>query len=142
MIVVFFGIIDERSCKKGEIMKIVSFEDLSCWKEARKLVNIIYQLTRKHPFSKDYRLRDQVTGAAISIMNNIAEGFDSQANREFIRFLCYARRSASEVKNCLYIAKDQEYISEIDFTRTNEVLLNSKKQIDGFLRYLRTYKTS
>ncbi len=118
-------------------MKIINFEELNCWQAARKLANLVYQLTRNRLFLKDYRLKDQIIGAAISIMNNIAEGFDSQSNREFVRFLCYARRSASEVKNCLYISKDQGYISEIEFAKTNEILLSSKKQIDGFLRYLR-----
>lgn len=74
-------------------------------------MKMIYEITNNNPFLKDYRLRDQIIGAGISIMNNIAEGFDSQSNIEFIRFLRYSRRSTSEVQNCLYIALDQNYIT-------------------------------
>ena len=93
-------------------MKIERFEDLECWQEARNLCKIIYSSVGRGQFSKDYRLRDQVTGAAISVMNNIVEGFASQSNPEFIRFLGYARRSSSEVQTCLYVALDQEYFDE------------------------------
>jgi len=61
-------------------MKIRRFEDLDCWKEARVLTKFVYEIIRKDNFSKDYRLRDQITGSAISVLNNIAEGFDSQSN--------------------------------------------------------------
>ena len=76
---------------------INKFEELDCWKEARKLVRMVYELIEKYSISS-YRLVDQLTGAAISSMNNIAEGFDSQTNPEFIRFLKIARRSVSEVQ--------------------------------------------
>ena len=68
-------------------MKISQFEDLECWREARTLTRIIYSFTKRTEFSKDYRLTGQITVAAISIMNNICEGFDSKSNNEFIRFL-------------------------------------------------------
>lgn len=80
-------------------MKISRFEDLECWEQARKLMKVIYEMTKIPPFSKDYRLKDQIIGAGISIMNNIAEGFDSQSNIEFVRFLRYSRRSISEVQS-------------------------------------------
>jgi four helix bundle protein len=85
-------------------MKITRFEDLECWQEARALTKTAYDYTKRSAFSKDYRLLGQMTGAAISIMNNICEGFDSKSNKEFIRFLTYSRRSCSEVQNCLYVA--------------------------------------
>lgn len=121
-------------------MKIVRFEDLDCWKESRLLTKIIYDITKRENLSKDYRLRDQFVGASISIMNNIAEGFGSQSNNEFIRFLCISRRSLSELKSCLYVASDQNYISQDEF---NKIFVQSEKVtqvIDGFLRYLRQYK--
>jgi four helix bundle protein len=99
-------------------MNIIRFEDLDCWKEARVLTKNIYDFTKRPTFSKDYRLSGQITGAAISTMNNICEGFDSRSNKEFIRFLTYSRRSCSEVQNCLYIALDQGYISEKEFQNT------------------------
>ncbi len=121
-------------------MKIERFEDLDCWKEARKLINRIYPITKKEAFSKDYRLRDQITGAGISVLNNIAEGFDSQSNNEFIRFLLMSRRSISEVETCLYIASDQNYLSSSEFKEIFEQAEKAKQVIDGLLRYLRAYK--
>jgi four helix bundle protein len=87
--------------------------------------------------SKDDRLRGQMTGAAISVMNNIAEGFDSGAKTELLRFLRYARRSTSEVQTCLYVAMDQHYLSSAEFERTYRQAQSTRKLIDGFVRYLR-----
>ena len=119
-------------------MKIMRFEDLERWQEARNLVSKVYSVIKKKAFSKDYRLIDQITGASISIMNNIAEGFDSQSNIEFKRFLRYSRRSVSEVQNCLYIAMDQKYIDELEFKEIYEQGAKTRQVIDGMLRYLKT----
>lgn len=120
-------------------MKINSFEDLECWQAARKLVNMVYNsIKSSKAFQSDYRLMDQSKGAAISIMNNISEGWASQSNAEFIRFLTYSRRSCAEVQNCYYIALDQEYIKE---EISQEIYNQAKKVmmiIDGLLRYLRS----
>jgi len=118
-------------------MKINKFEDLECWKAARTLNNLMYSLTRGICFVRDMRLKSQLTGASISVMNNIAEGFDSQSNAEFIRFLKYARRSASEVRNCLYIAADQSYIDDKQLSQGFSQTITTMKLIDGLLRYLR-----
>lgn len=118
-------------------MKIIRFEDLECWQHARDLTKMIYELVKKKHFLADYRLRDQITGAGISVMNNIAEGFDSQFNNEFIRFLRIARRSIAEVQNCLYVAVDQKYIDSKEFDRVYEQCRKTRKIIDGLLRYLR-----
>ncbi len=117
-------------------MLIKKFEGLECWIEARKLTNQVYKIS-KELFPRDYRLKDQITGAAISIMNNISEGFDCHSNSEFIRFLVYARRSSSEVQNCLYIAQDQDYIDENIFIRTYQQAERTRKIIDGLIRYLK-----
>ncbi len=101
---------------------------------------MVYEITKKGAFARDYRLRDQITGAAISIMNNIAEGFDSQSNTEFKRFLRYSRRSVSEVQNCLYVALDQKYIEESEFKKIYEQGVKTRKVIDGMLRYLKSVK--
>lgn len=119
-------------------MKINRFEDLECWQQARILVKIVYKVVKKRDFSKDYKLRDQIVGAGISIMNNIAEGFDSQSNNEFIRFLKISRRSISEVQNCLYVAIDQDYITDNEFKEAYEQAVRTRKITDGMLRYLRT----
>ena len=120
---------------------IKRFEDLECWQEARKLVNMVYEsINQCKDFEKDYRLTGQITGAAISVMNNIAEGWASQSNAEFIRFLTYSRRSCAETQNCLYIALDQQYISEITFKEIYDKGLKTIKIIDGLLRYLRSQR--
>ena len=121
-------------------MKIQKFEDLECWKEARVFVNLAYEAARHGDFSRDYRLRDQITGAAISVMNNIAEGFGSQSNIEFIRFLRYARRSASEVQSTLYVALDQDYVGKEEFDRIYNQAEKTRKIVDGLIRYLRKNK--
>ena len=120
---------------------IKRFEDLECWQEARRLVNMVYEIINdSEDFQKDFRLNGQITGAAISVMNNIAEGWASQSNNEFIRFLTYSRRSCAETQNCLYICLDQQYISENTFKEIYDQGLKTIKIIDGLLRYLRSQR--
>ena len=123
-------------------MKIKRFEDLECWQEARILMKMIYELIKKTAISNDFRLKDQFIGAGISIMNNVAEGFDSQSNNEFMRFLKISRRSISEVENCLYVAIDQGYITQEVFTNTFNQAEKERQLVDGMLRYLRKFKRS
>jgi len=119
-------------------MKLKRFEDLDCWQEARGLTRIVYTFTNQNRFSKDFRLSGQITGAAISVMNNICEGFDSRSTNEFVRFLIYSRRSCSEVQNCLYVALDQGYIAETDFRNTYQKCEKIRKMIDGLIKYLKS----
>ena len=120
-------------------MTIQKFEDLECWQQARNLVNLVYTAVKSNEeFQKDFRLSGQITGAAISVMNNTAEGWASQSNPEFIRFLTYSRRSSAETQNCAYIALDQQYISDEVFREIYEQGLKTIQIIDGFLRYLRS----
>ncbi len=121
-------------------MRINRFEDLECWKEARTLTQKIYSFTKQTGFSKDYRLAGQITGAAISIMNNICEGFDSKSNNEFVRFLNYSRRSCSEAQNCLYVALDQNYIAGNGFRSAYDHCTKVRKIIDGLIRYLKQHQ--
>lgn len=88
-------------------MKIERFEDVQGWQEARVLANLVYDATSAGAFSKDFGLRDQICEAAGSVMHNIAEGFDAGLDSEFIPFLKYARRSASEVQSESYLALDR-----------------------------------
>ena len=120
-------------------MKITRFEDLECWKEARNLVRIVYDAVNKNnSFQKDLRFVGQITAAAVSVMNNIAEGWAAQSNAEFIRFLTYSRRSCAEVQNCSYIASDQRYIDETCFHTIYDQATKTMQIIDGLLRYLRS----
>ncbi len=121
-------------------MKISKFEDLEIWIEARKLVNMIYTLTDKSPFKKDFGLKEQIQRAAVSCMANIAEGFDSGSNQYFIQYLQYVRRSSSEVKSELYIALDRKYITEIEFKEIYEQAEKVGKLANGFIRYLKINK--
>jgi four helix bundle protein len=89
---------------------ITKFEDLIAWQEARTLVKWIYKITSDGTFSKDFGMQDQIQRAAVSVMTNIAEGFDCESSAEFARFLGIARRSTVEVQSLLYAALDVEYI--------------------------------
>ena len=123
-------------------MTIKRFEDLECWQEARKLVKMIYAAIKYSPeFQKDFKLVGQYTAAGISVMNNIAEGWDSQSNAEFVRFLRYSRRSGAETQNCSYVALNQEYISQATFQEIYDQALKTIKIIDGLIRYLRSTLT-
>jgi len=123
-------------------MKIERFEDIDAWQLARKLTRSVYRLTNKLKFSKDYGLKQQIQNAAGSAMHNIAEGFDSETNPEFIRFLRYAKRSCTEVQSELYVALDEKYISEDEFNYTYELAANTRAAIRGFINYLVKFKAN
>ena len=120
-------------------MKAKSFEDLQVWQDTRKFVKSIYELTSLDNFKKDYGLKDQIQRAAVSIMNNISEGFERDNNKEFMRFLSYSKGSAGEVRSMLYVAMDLEYISKNDFDDNYKEAVNIIKQISNFKKYLRNY---
>ena len=117
--------------------KIERFEDLQSWQKARQLANLIYDLTEHSKFSKDFRLSGQIQDAAGSAMHNIAEGFDSGTNPEFIRFLKIARRSASEVQSELYLALDRKYINQDELSIAYNLATETKRLINGMIGYLR-----
>lgn len=121
--------------------KIERFEDIEAWKEARELVNMIYDISAEGEFSKDFNLKDQIRSAAVSIMSNISEGFDRGTNKEFIQFLVVARASASEVKSQLYVALDQKYIDRSKFEAIYNQATAVINLIDGFIRYLKKPRT-
>jgi len=94
-------------------MKICNFEDIEAWKLGRELVNKVYYLFTE---LNDFAFKNQILRASLSIITNIAEGFDRGSNKEFIQYLIIARGSVSEVKSLLYIALDLEYITKQQFT--------------------------
>lgn len=118
-------------------MKIQKFEDIESWKKAKELTKNIYSISSRDRFAKDWTLRDQIRRASISIMSNIAEGFDSGFSGEFARFLNISRRSASEVQSQLYVALDQLYISTEEFNDLYGETEEIRKMITGFIKYLR-----
>ena len=113
------------------------FEDLRVWQTARQIVSSIYRLSSVDGFSKDYALRDQIRRAAISIPSNVAEGFSRRSNREFVQFLFIAKGSAAEVENQLYLALDQNYITQEEFNSVYEGLELLSKQLSKFITYLK-----
>ena len=123
-------------------MKIIKFEDIEAWKEARVLTKMVYKITKKNAFAKDFGLKDQIRRAAVSIMSNIAEGFTSHSKASFIKFLIYARSSSSEVKSQLYVALDQGYIKQEEFNKTYEQSSKTARLINGFIKYLKTDEPS
>ena len=85
-------------------MTVRYFEELEIWKEARRLIREIYRITKTSKFSRDFGLAEQIRRAAISIMSNIAEGFERGGNQEFMQFLYIAKGSCGEVRSQVYIA--------------------------------------
>jgi four helix bundle protein len=118
-------------------VRIERFEDIKAWQEARVLVKMVYAVvdSDRH-FGSDYKFREQIQGAAVSIMSNIAEGFSRRTTKEFGQFLFIAKGPVAEVQSQLYVALDQGYISEEKFdelyTKSDEVA----RLISGFIRYL------
>jgi four helix bundle protein len=118
-------------------MKIERFEDIEAWQEARKLVRFVYEAVNKNPeFKRDFRLVNQIQAAAVSSMSNIAEGFSRKSNKEFIQYLYISKSSAAEVQSELYVALDQNYITEEDFQKIYEQAEIVSKKDSGFIKYL------
>ncbi len=115
---------------------IERFEDLDVWQTARALTNRVYEHTRQDPFAKDFGLRDQIQRAAVSVMSNIAEGFESRTQAVFIDLLGRARGSAAEVRSQLYIALDQAYIAQDQFDTTYDLAEKASGQIYRLMKYL------
>jgi four helix bundle protein len=112
------------------------FEDLDVWQRARKLTNLIYNLSDSGSFARDYGLKDQMRRAAVSVMSNIAEGFESRTQSLFIDFLGRAKGSLGEVRSQLYISLDHAYISQEEFNQVFEIATICSKQLSRFIHYL------
>ena len=107
---------------------------------ARELANLIYVLGRESGFSKDYSCRDQIQRAAVSVMNNIAEGFERGSNKDFAKFLFIARGSVGEVRSMLYLALDQKYITKEQFKEAYNLCVRDSQLCWGLVKHLQ--KTS
>ncbi len=117
--------------------KIDKFEDLEAWRLARALTLKIYTATRTGEFAKDFGLKDQIRRASVSIVSNIAEGFDRKSNKQFIQFLEIASGSSSEVKAQLYVALDVGYISQDQFSDLFADASRVGQMLTKLLQYLR-----
>ncbi len=120
-------------------ISIKRFEEIDAWQASRELTRFVYSaINRNERFRKDFRLSNQIQGAAISTMSNIAEGFSRKSNKEFIQFLFISKSSAAEIQSQLYIALDQNYIDEATFDIIYEQAEKVSKLNSGFIKYLRT----
>jgi four helix bundle protein len=118
--------------------KIERFEDIDAWKKARELTKIIYEVTAQGKIAADFSLKDQLRRASVSIMANIAEGFEREGNKEFRQFLATAKGSVGEVKSLLYVALDASLISSEQFNWIMGLADEASRLLAGFLRYLKS----
>ena len=120
--------------------KVEHFEDLEVWKLARMLTGKIYSFSHVGEFAKDFGFRNQICRAAVSIVSNIAEGFERRSNTQFMQFLDIANGSAGEVRAQLYIALDLDYITQKQFRDAFDDIVCIGKMLTSLIRHLRTSK--
>ena len=113
------------------------FEEIECWKRARQLTRRIYEITNQPAFARDFGLKDQIRRASVSVMSNIAEGYDRSGTAEFVQFLATAKGSAAEVRCQLYVAADQGYIRADHFIELNALATETGSMVAGLMKYLR-----
>ncbi|HNC89527.1 MAG TPA: four helix bundle protein [Anaerolineales bacterium] len=112
------------------------FEEVEAWQTARELTRLVYSITEEGKFAKDFGLKDQIRRACVSIMSNIAEGFESKTQPAFIRYLGIAKASAGEVRAQLYVANDVKYLSDEQFAQLFDIAEKSSRQLSRFISYL------
>ena len=117
---------------------ITRFEDIGAWQKARQLSRVVYALTRQSGFDRDFGLRDQICRAVISIMSNIAEGYERDSgDKDFRHFLSIAKGSAGEVRSQLYIALDAGHITQAQFEETTALAVEVARMLKSFMTYLK-----
>ncbi|HEX5019161.1 MAG TPA: four helix bundle protein [Candidatus Binatia bacterium] len=119
-------------------MQVKNFEDLEIWQTARHLAQEIYNCSRSPKFSEDFALRDPMQRAAVSVMSNIAEGFERGGNQEFVQFLYIAKGSCGEVRSQLYVALDQSYVTPKDCDDASKSFRRLSIMISNLIDYLKT----
>tara|TARA_B000000441_G_C21703797_1_gene327749 strand:+ start:193 stop:582 length:390 start_codon:yes stop_codon:yes gene_type:complete len=115
---------------------IKQFEDLEIWQKAREICRIVYETKKNTNLKNDFKLYNQLNGSSGSIMDNIAEGFERNGNREFIQFLSIAKASCGETRSQLYRAFDRGYLNDDDFEDFKTKVISLSRQINGFIDYL------
>ncbi|HNU02426.1 MAG TPA: four helix bundle protein [Acidobacteriota bacterium] len=121
-----------------DMSTVKRFEDLRVWQKARELAQTIYSITRRQPFAGDFGLRDQIRRAAVSVVSNIAEGYESQTRAMFISFLHRARGSAGELRAQCHIACDVGYLKPEEFDTLAKHVITCSRQISRLIQYLET----
>jgi len=118
--------------------KFVRFADIEAWKLSRELTRKVYECSKAVDFARDFGLKDQVRRASVSVMSNIAEGFERDGTQEFIQFLSLAKGSIGELRAQLYVALDQGYISSQQFKEFARDAIEIGRMIAGLIKYLRS----
>ena len=121
---------------------ITRFEEIEAWQTARELTKLIYSLTDETKFSRDFGLKDQIRCASVSTMSNISEGFESQTQAQFVRYLGLAKASAGEVRSQLYVSRDLDYITQEQFTTAFVMAEKASRQIARFISCLEAHPQS
>ena len=117
--------------------KVERFEDLKCWQKARELVAAVYNLCNQNSeLARDFVTQKQLKAAALSTMNNIAEGFGRYSNKDFLKFLDYSSSSGMEVRSMLYALLDQKYISEKTFQEMYQLTVEHSNLTIGLIKYV------
>lgn len=114
-------------------MKIEKFEDIIAWQKAKDLTLKIYHIFKNN---RDFSFKDQIQRASVSIMNNIAEGFERRTNQEFLHFLYIAKGSCGEVRSMLYLASELKYVPEKEFNSLHDLIVEISKMLSGFIKTL------
>jgi four helix bundle protein len=114
-----------------------SFEEIEVWQKARLLTKRVYQVSSKGSFARDFGLRDQMGRACVSILSNIAEGYERGGTKEFLQFLSVAKGSAGEVRSQLYVALDQDYLAGSVFEELSSHAREISRMLTGLMTYLR-----
>jgi four helix bundle protein len=117
---------------------IRSFEEIEVWQNARTLTDRIYVVSGNGNFASDFGLRNQICRSAVSIMNNIAEGFESSSRRVFLRYLNIAKSSAGELRSMLYVARDRSYVSRAEFDALHDQIRKISSQLANFQKHIRS----
>src|SRR5712671_526368 len=117
-------------------MIIERFEDVVSWQKARLLTKTVYDCSKSGSFARDFSFRNQIPSASVSIMSNIAEGFERGGDKEFIQFLSTAKGSCGEVRSQLYVALDQSYITPVEFKNLYTGTIEVGRLVSGFMGYL------
>jgi four helix bundle protein len=115
---------------------ILRFEEIKAWQTARELTRFVYTLSGDDVFAKDFGLKDQIQRAAVSVMSNIAEVFESRTDAQFITYLGHAKASCGEVRSQLYVALDQAYITQAHFDEAFELADKTSRQVARLIEYL------
>lgn len=117
---------------------IKRFEDIESWQLAREMTKTIYAVSNDGAFARDFGLRDQIRRASVSIMSNIAEGFERGGDKEFFQFVSLAKGSSGEVRAQLYVALDAGYIDQQTFSRLSDMATQINRMLAGLMKYLRS----